>query len=162
MATTTAFRFGEGGAALYEGLRVTRYGATGEEARDGAVVEVALNRPARMNAISLVFWKAFRSCFEDIARDGSVRCVVVTGGESKHFTVGLDLSDEGIQSSMMQTREVGDGDPSRAAFAFRALAHQWYGITVYTTQRPSSLLFVTLFYLFLLYSIYYTVHWISC
>ena len=79
-------------ADAYPGLRLIRHGR--------GVLEVALNRPERMNAVNLAFWTDFRRVFEQVAEDSSVRAIVVSGGASKHFTAGLDLMDAGIQTAL--------------------------------------------------------------
>lgn len=85
------------------------------------VMEVALNRPKRLNAVDLRFWTDFREVFQKIGGDPSVRCVVITGGQSRHFTVGLDLRCEGIQQQMLDRSE----DPARAALQLMSLAKSW-------------------------------------
>ena len=79
-------------ADAYPGLRLIRHGR--------GVLEVALHRPERMNAVNLAFWTDFRRVFEQVAEDSSVRAIVVSGGASKHFTAGLDLMDAGIQTAL--------------------------------------------------------------
>ncbi|KAI8849279.1 ClpP/crotonase-like domain-containing protein [Chytridium lagenaria] len=68
----------------FETLRVTRH---------TNVLHVELNRPKRLNAMNPTFWSEFRRCFELIRADTETYAVVVSGGDSKGFTAGLDLSD---------------------------------------------------------------------
>jgi 2-(1,2-epoxy-1,2-dihydrophenyl)acetyl-CoA isomerase len=59
--------------------------------RDGAVVELRLNRPAALNALDIPTALAFLAACRDLAADASVRAVVVSGA-GKAFGVGGDLS----------------------------------------------------------------------
>lgn len=55
------------------------------------VLHVLLNRPDKRNAMNVQFWVDFRTCFRQIARDGDVRAVVVSGA-GKLFSAGLDCA----------------------------------------------------------------------
>jgi enoyl-CoA hydratase/carnithine racemase len=57
------------------------------------VVEVALNRPEKLNAFNRRMWRDLRIAIETLGGAPGVRAVVLSGGASKHFTAGLDLSD---------------------------------------------------------------------
>ncbi|KAJ3103193.1 putative enoyl CoA hydratase [Phlyctochytrium planicorne] len=70
------------------------------------VVHVELNRPKKLNAMNSVFWKEMRKCFAEIRDDKEVLAVVISGGECKGFTAGLDLAD-GMLSL--------EGEPARVA-----------------------------------------------
>ncbi|MBR1222148.1 crotonase/enoyl-CoA hydratase family protein [Bradyrhizobium sp. U87765 SZCCT0131] len=77
-------------------------------ARDGAVLTVGLNRPAKRNALNDGTVLALEACFSDIADD--VRAVVIHG-VGEHFSSGLDLSElterdvtEGLLHSRMWHR----------------------------------------------------------
>jgi len=59
---------------------------------DGSgIAQVSLNRPKKGNAINLEMWDSYKTAFETISRDDSVRAVIVTG-EGNHLTTGMDLS----------------------------------------------------------------------
>jgi enoyl-CoA hydratase len=58
---------------------------------DGAVVVVALNRPAKANSMNAAMWDELQLCFEWIDQEPSVR-VAILAGNGKHFCAGLDLS----------------------------------------------------------------------
>lgn len=66
-------------------LRVVEHGR--------GVVEVALHRPGQLNAMNKAMWEEIGSTFAALGELGSVRAIVLTGGEAKGFTSGLDLSD---------------------------------------------------------------------
>ncbi|KAI9207320.1 ClpP/crotonase-like domain-containing protein [Polychytrium aggregatum] len=55
------------------------------------VVRVDLNRPKKLNTMNDKFWTEMRQCFEWISDQYDLLCCVITGGESKAFTAGIDL-----------------------------------------------------------------------
>eukprot|EP00929_Paragymnodinium_shiwhaense_P056606 TRINITY_DN28334_c0_g1_i1.p1 TRINITY_DN28334_c0_g1~~TRINITY_DN28334_c0_g1_i1.p1 ORF type:complete len:300 (+),score=73.34 TRINITY_DN28334_c0_g1_i1:75-902(+) len=75
------------------------------------VCTVTLNRPNKGNAFNPALWKEVRECFQAIAQDTTIRCVVLRAA-GKHFTVGLDLMASG---DILQ----GDGDAGRRAWALK-------------------------------------------
>ena len=58
--------------------------------RRGAVVHLAMNRPDRSNAMSQDFWADLPRLMRELAGDGTVRCVVISG-EGRNFSGGMDL-----------------------------------------------------------------------
>jgi 2-(1,2-epoxy-1,2-dihydrophenyl)acetyl-CoA isomerase len=58
------------------------------------VLKVALNRPAKLNSLSIGLIHDLRDCAEAIQRDRSVRAVLLTG-EGRAFCAGADLTDPG-------------------------------------------------------------------
>ncbi len=58
--------------------------------RDGAIVTITLNRPEKKNAVIAPMWAALGDLFVEIARDPSVRAVVLTGAGGD-FCSGADL-----------------------------------------------------------------------
>ncbi len=75
--------------------------------RDGPVVTLTLNRPARRNAIGGGMGEALDAAIRDLARDRSARVVVLCGAGG-HFCAGLDLA------------EVGEGSPEQRLAAGHA------------------------------------------
>lgn len=68
-------------------LHLTRHG-------DGAhVVELTLDRPEAMNAISTAFAEQLTAATTQLAADPSVRAVVVTSAHDRAFCVGADLKE---------------------------------------------------------------------
>ena len=58
------------------------------------VLEVALNRPRKSNAVDRQMWHDLKACFGTyLVGLADLRCVVLTGGMSKNFCAGLDLGD---------------------------------------------------------------------
>ena len=74
-------------------------------AREGAVLHLRLNRPAKRNAVNDGLMLALDRAFTDLP--GDVRCILLSG-EGEHFCAGLDLSElsertvyEGVLHSRM-------------------------------------------------------------
>ena len=61
--------------------------------REGAVAFVALNNPERYNALSRQLVEELAATAHRLAVDGSLRAVVLHGGESKAFCAGADLKE---------------------------------------------------------------------
>ncbi|MGO4325804.1 enoyl-CoA hydratase/isomerase family protein [Cupriavidus sp. 2TAF22] len=61
--------------------------------RDGAVATVVLNRPAKLNALTLAMWQQLGDAFRTLSADMSVRCVVVRGAGERAFSPGNDISE---------------------------------------------------------------------
>ncbi len=59
--------------------------------RNGAVAEVVLDRPEKLNAMPPAFFREIREAFEELDRDDDVRVIVVRA-EGRIFTAGLDLA----------------------------------------------------------------------
>jgi enoyl-CoA hydratase/carnithine racemase len=60
--------------------------------RQGGVVVVTLNRPAKRNAVSLAMWRRLAELFTELPRDRSTRAVILTGAGG-HFCAGADISE---------------------------------------------------------------------
>ncbi len=57
---------------------------------DGAIRTLRLNRPDRLNAVSMPLYRALESALADVAGDPSVRAVILTG-TGRAFCAGADL-----------------------------------------------------------------------
>ena len=62
--------------------------------REGAVLVLTLNRPERLNAVSLPMYRRLLAELRDAAEDRDVRAVVLTG-QGRAFCVGADLKAHG-------------------------------------------------------------------
>jgi enoyl-CoA hydratase/carnithine racemase len=58
----------------------------------GPVATVTLNRPERINAVTLAMWRELGALFRGFADDAAVRAVVLTGAGG-HFSSGADISE---------------------------------------------------------------------
>lgn len=61
--------------------------------RDGPVATVVLNRPHKLNAISLNMWGELRARVEELGEDSSVRVIVFRGAGGRAFSAGADIGD---------------------------------------------------------------------
>lgn len=60
---------------------------------DGGIVWLTIERPEVMNCLSFPTLKRLRSVCAELARDLSIRCVLVTGSGDKAFCAGADLKE---------------------------------------------------------------------
>lgn len=83
-------------------LQVTRHGDGGH------VVEMALDRPQAMNAVSTAFAEEITATTAALAADPTVRAVVVTSTHERAFCVGADLKERNgfTDAQMMEHRLV--------------------------------------------------------
>jgi 2-(1,2-epoxy-1,2-dihydrophenyl)acetyl-CoA isomerase len=87
--------------AKYEVVLTERRGET------GGILWVTLNRPEKLNALSMQLFDELRQVFESARRDRSVRCVVITGA-GRGFCAGADFSGSGPRDALLY------GDPDSA------------------------------------------------
>ena len=74
--------------------------------RDGPIATVALNRPEKLNAISVAMSRRLREIMEECDRDETLRCVVLRGTGGRAFSVGADIAEfEATRSSAAKARE---------------------------------------------------------
>ncbi len=85
----------------YDDLRVER---------DGHVAEVVLDRPNKLNAVTLGMFHELRRAFEELDADDDVRAVILRG-EGRMFTAGLDLI---AGMAMLQFNDPGDSPATRS------------------------------------------------
>ena len=82
--------------------------------RDGAVVDVRLNRPDKANGMTPAFWAELPAVVRALDDDLSVRALVISGA-GKHFSGGMDLA------SFQNINALLTKEPGRAAYALRKL-----------------------------------------
>jgi 2-(1,2-epoxy-1,2-dihydrophenyl)acetyl-CoA isomerase len=63
--------------------------------QSGAVRTLTLNRPAVLNSFNSAMQKELLAALHDVAADGSVRCLVLTGA-GRAFCAGQDLNDPAV------------------------------------------------------------------
>lgn len=73
--------------------------------RDGGVLTITLNRPDRLNAITMRLWDELESAAQAAADDPSVRCVILTGAGERGFCAGRDLDELQYSGGEPLTRE---------------------------------------------------------
>ncbi|WP_457590794.1 3-hydroxyacyl-CoA dehydrogenase/enoyl-CoA hydratase family protein [Geoglobus sp.] len=73
-------------AGTYQNIRI--------EKLEGGIAKVVLNRPHRLNAITLELLDELKRAFGELEFDDEVRVVILTG-EGKAFSAGLDLQAAG-------------------------------------------------------------------
>jgi 2-(1,2-epoxy-1,2-dihydrophenyl)acetyl-CoA isomerase len=96
------------------------------ERRDGVLV-VTLNRPEKLNSLSLGLLKDLKSCAEAIQRDGSLRAVLLTGA-GRGFCAGADLTDpDGIPAP---GQSMGQFMASRLREYYNPVALMWCNLRV--------------------------------
>jgi len=71
----------------------------------GGVANVRLTRADKMNALDDAMFEALIATGDDLAKNGEVRCIVLSG-EGRGFCAGLDMGNFGRMAS---------GDPSKSA-----------------------------------------------
>ena len=71
--------------------------------REGPILVLTLNRPERLNAVSLPMYERLQAELGASAADRSVRCVVLTG-QGRAFCVGADLKAHGESPLSLEQR----------------------------------------------------------
>ena len=61
-----------------------------ELSHDGAVAHLKLNRPERMNTMTLAFFPAVRDAVRELGDEGATRALVISSS-GKHFSAGMAL-----------------------------------------------------------------------
>jgi 2-(1,2-epoxy-1,2-dihydrophenyl)acetyl-CoA isomerase len=95
--------------------------------RDGDVVTVTLNRPDRLNAITVELLAELRAAAASIAADKSIRAAILTGA-GRGFCAGADLSAHDQPTAPNQTR--GDRTRERLDNHFNPTALAWYELPI--------------------------------
>jgi 2-(1,2-epoxy-1,2-dihydrophenyl)acetyl-CoA isomerase len=65
--------------------------------REGGLATVSLNRPDRMNSLTVELMDALALRLREVANDPDVRCVLLTGSGDRAFSAGADLAPPGQQ-----------------------------------------------------------------
>jgi enoyl-CoA hydratase len=60
----------------------------------GGVTLVTINNPTRRNALSLKLFEDLAALWPQLAADGSIRAIILTGAGDKAFCAGADLSED--------------------------------------------------------------------
>jgi 2-(1,2-epoxy-1,2-dihydrophenyl)acetyl-CoA isomerase len=84
----------------------------------GGILWVTLNRPEKLNALSMQLFDELRQVFADARRDRSVRCVVITGA-GRGFCAGADFSGSGPRTGLLYAPAESPTDLEGARLFFR-------------------------------------------
>ncbi|MDP1691111.1 MAG: enoyl-CoA hydratase/isomerase family protein [Burkholderiaceae bacterium] len=76
--------------------------------RDGAVLRITVNRPARHNPLSRPVLAALHAALTAHAGDDALRCVQVTGAGNRYFAAGGDVHELDALRTPEQAREMSD------------------------------------------------------
>jgi 2-(1,2-epoxy-1,2-dihydrophenyl)acetyl-CoA isomerase len=91
------------------------------------VLKVALNRPTKLNSLSLGLLRDLRACAEAIQRDRTVRAVLLTG-EGRGFCAGADLTDPSAIPAAGQS--MGQFTAGRLRCEYNPVAMMWTHLPV--------------------------------
>jgi len=91
------------------------------------VMTVTLNRPAKLNSLSLGLLQDLRSCAEAMQRDRSLRAVLLTGA-GRGFCAGADLTDPSSVPAPGQS--MGQFMASRLRSEYNVVAALWCNLPV--------------------------------
>lgn len=83
--------------------------------KDGHVATVRINRPDKMNALTLAMYDDLGRAFLEIKDDDEVRAVVLTGAGDRAFCVGADLM-ESIPALASDKMDISAWDPAHIKF----------------------------------------------
>lgn len=76
--------------------------------REGGIVTLVLNRPAKLNAMTKSLWRGLGDAVAALDADESVRCLVLRGAGGKAFSPGNDIAEfETDRSNAEQARAYG-------------------------------------------------------
>jgi enoyl-CoA hydratase len=84
------------------------------------LVIITLNRPHKLNALTKPMWEKLGKVMTELAKDRSIRCIIIRGAGEKSFSPGNDISEfKNVRSNSLQAKEY--GQTMRAVFdAFHA------------------------------------------
>jgi enoyl-CoA hydratase/carnithine racemase len=67
--------------------------------REGFIATVVLNRPDKLNALTLAMWRRLGETIESLSRDDALRCVILRGAGEKAFSPGNDIGEFATERS---------------------------------------------------------------
>ncbi len=95
--------------------------------RDGAVLRVVLNRPDKLNALSLGLVTQLAAAAENIRVDRSIRAVLLSA-TGRAFCTGADLTDTALLSEKFTS--LGEEVAERMRSVMNPLMQSWYRLPV--------------------------------
>jgi enoyl-CoA hydratase len=73
--------------------------------REGEIVKITLNQPAKLNAVNSRMWTRLREIFVELGADEGLRCVILKGAGDRAFSVGADIGEfEETRSTVEKAR----------------------------------------------------------
>lgn len=91
--------------------------------RSDRIATVILNRPERLNALTLEMWQEVGTIFAALEPDDGLRCIVLRGAGGKAFAPGADIAEfAGKRANAAQARDYG-GAMHRAMAAIDESRH---------------------------------------
>lgn len=79
--------------------------------KDGAVATIRINRPEKLNALSIAMYEDLGRAFTEAGRDEGVHVVMLAGAGDRAFCVGADLT-ESIQALAEGRFDISEWDPA--------------------------------------------------
>jgi enoyl-CoA hydratase/carnithine racemase len=77
--------------------------------RNGAIATVVLDRPHKLNALSLAAWTGLGARMRELSADNALRCVIVRGAGTKAFAAGADIGEfPAVRANAAQGRDYGE------------------------------------------------------
>lgn len=83
--------------------------------RNGHIATVRINRPDKLNALTLAMYDELGRAFHEIRDDAAIRAVVLTGAGERAFCVGADLT-ESIPALASGRMDISAWDPAHIKF----------------------------------------------
>jgi enoyl-CoA hydratase len=84
-------------------------------AKEGHIATIRINRPEKLNALSLAMYEDLGRAFHDVNDDAGIRAVVLTGAGDRAFCVGADLT-ESIPALAADRIDISAWDPAHIKF----------------------------------------------
>lgn len=79
--------------------------------KDGGVATICINRPSKLNALTLAMYDDLGKAFDEAGKDDEVRVIVLTGVGDRAFCVGADLT-ESIPALAEGRFDISEWDPA--------------------------------------------------
>ncbi len=61
--------------------------------RDGVIATVAINNPAKLNALTVAMWQTLARVMRELSADDALRCIVLRGAGDDAFAAGADIAE---------------------------------------------------------------------
>ena len=61
--------------------------------RDGVIATVAINNPAKLNALTVAMWQTLARVMRELSADDDLRCIVLRGAGDDAFAAGADIAE---------------------------------------------------------------------